>query len=100
MTFAFAAQVGDVMDDPVRDADGFVVVALKERKTVTREDFDKDRDLVEQDLTRAKRDEAMALYVKGLREKAKDSIKIDESYVREIRVDGGAESDDDEEDQN
>jgi len=100
VTFAFAAQVGDVMDDPVRDADGFVVVALKERKTVTREDFDKDRDLVEQDLTRAKRDEAMALYVKGLREKAKDSIKIDESYVREIRVDGGAESDDDEEDQN
>ncbi|HEV3191686.1 MAG TPA: hypothetical protein VGY54_14350, partial [Polyangiaceae bacterium] len=88
--FAFGNKEGDVLADPIRTPDGFVVVQLAERKTVTREDFDKNRAAFEQELVRAKRDEALALYVKRLRERAKDTVKVDESYVQEARVDGGA----------
>jgi parvulin-like peptidyl-prolyl isomerase len=99
--FAFGNKEGDVLADPIRTADGFVVVQLAERKTITREDFDKNREAFEQELVRAKRDEALALYVKRLREHAKDTVKVDESYVQEARVDGGAPvssaSDEDEE---
>jgi len=88
--FAFRNKEGDVLADPIRTPDGFVVVQLAERKTVTREDFDKNREAFEQELVRAKRDEALALYVKRLRERAKETVKVDESYVQEARVDGGA----------
>ncbi len=95
--FAFANKEGDVLAEPVRTPDGFVVVQLAERKAVTREDFDKNREAFEQELVRAKRDEALALYIKRLRERAKDTVKVDESYVLEARVDGGATSADEEE---
>ncbi len=88
--FAFSAKEGDVMADPVRTADGFAVVRLKQHKVATREEFEKDRETFEQELLRAKRDEALSLYVKRLREQAKGEVKIDEAYVQEARVDGGA----------
>ncbi len=78
------------MAEPVRTAEAFVVVQLKQHKTATRDEFDKDRDTFVQELVRAKRDEALSLYVKRLREQAKDDIKIDESYVQEAKVDGGS----------
>jgi peptidyl-prolyl cis-trans isomerase D len=97
--FAFSSKDGDVMAEPPRTADGFVVVQAKQRKVATREDFEKDRATFEQELVRAKRDEALCLYVKRLREQAKDAIKIDESFVQEAKVDGGATSATDEEEE-
>jgi peptidyl-prolyl cis-trans isomerase D len=99
--FAFSAKERDVMGDPPRNAEGFVVVQLKQRKTATREDFEKNRASVEEQLLRDKRDEALAFYVKRLRSQAKDVIKIDESYIQELRNDGGAGGNSDEdEDEN
>jgi peptidyl-prolyl cis-trans isomerase D len=89
MAFAFGAKEGGVLDTPVRTPDGWTVVALKQRKTATREEFDKDRATFEEELLRMKRDEALSLYVKRLREAAKDDIKVDEAYVQEAKVDGG-----------
>ena len=50
---------------------------LKQHKTATREEFEKDRETFVQELVRAKRDEALSLYVRRLRDQAKDDIKID-----------------------
>ena len=79
------------MAEPVRTPDAFVVVQLKQHKTSTREEFEKERETFVQELVRAKRDEALSLYVKRLREQAKDDIKIDPSFVQEAKVDGGAD---------
>jgi peptidyl-prolyl cis-trans isomerase D len=99
--FAFSAKERDVMPEPVRGAEGFVVVQLKQRMTATREDFDKNRSTIEEQLLRDKRDEALALYVKRLRAQAKDAVKVDESYVQELKSDGGAGgSSDEDEDEN
>ena len=97
--FAFSAQDGDVLAEPVRTPDAFTVVQLKQHKTATREDFEKNRDTFVQDLVRAKRDEALSLYVKRLREQAKDDIKVDTSFVQELKVDGGATSSSEDEDE-
>jgi peptidyl-prolyl cis-trans isomerase D len=99
VTFAFSSKDGDVMAEPTRTADGFVVVQAKQHKVATREDFEKDRATFEQQLVRAKRDEALCLYVKRLREQAKDAIKIDESFVQEAKVDGGTTNATDEEEE-
>jgi peptidyl-prolyl cis-trans isomerase D len=98
-SFAFEAKEGDVQTEPVRTEDGFVVTQLKQRKVATRDEFDKDRDALEAELLRAKRDEALALYVRRLRANAKDAIKIDESFVQEARTDAGAAGTDEDEDQ-
>jgi len=97
--FAFSSKDGDVMAEPTRTADAFVVVQAKQHKAATREEFDKDRATFEQELMRNKRDEALCLYVKRLREQAKDAIKIDESFVQEAKVDGGAGGATDEEEE-
>jgi peptidyl-prolyl cis-trans isomerase D len=101
--FAFAAHDGasgpQVMPEPIRVADAFVVVELKQSKPASREDFDKNRETFEQDLVRGKRDETLALYVRRLRDQAKDAIKIDASYIQEARVDGGTTTESDEEDE-
>ena len=77
------------MADPVQMGDGLKVVQLKLRKVATRDEFQKDRDTFEDELVRAKRDEALSLYVKRMREQAKGDIQIDGSYVEEARADGG-----------
>lgn len=97
--FAFAAKSGAVMSEPIRAPEGFVVVQAKDHKTATREEFEKNRDTLEQDLLRAKRDEALSLYVRRLRTQAKDAVKIDQSFVQEAKVDGGPGAADDDEDQ-
>jgi peptidyl-prolyl cis-trans isomerase D len=94
--FAFSAQDGEAMAEPVRTTDGYAVVQLKQHKTATREEFDKDSESFVQGLLRGKRDEALSLYVKRLRDQAKDDIKIDPSFIQEAKVDGGASSADDE----
>jgi peptidyl-prolyl cis-trans isomerase D len=94
--FAFSGKDGEAMPEPVRMQDGYAVVELKQHKASTREEFDKDRPTFEQELVRAKRDEAMSLYVKRLREQAKDAIKVDESYIQEASADGGTSGTDEE----
>jgi peptidyl-prolyl cis-trans isomerase D len=97
VAFAFSASPGDVLAAPVRTAEGFVVVQLKEQRRATRDEFGKDRSAFVEEMVRAKRAEALALYVKRLREQAKDAIKIDSSIIEESRPDGGAPTANDEE---
>jgi peptidyl-prolyl cis-trans isomerase D len=97
VSFAFSANDGAVMDTPLRGTDGFDVVQLKQRKIATREEFEKDRASFEQDLLGAKRDEALSLYVRRLREQAKDDIKVEDSYIQEAKVDGGSAPEDEDE---
>jgi peptidyl-prolyl cis-trans isomerase D len=87
------------MAEPLRTPDGFVVVQLKQHKTATRDDFEKDRATFEQELVRAKRDEALSLYVKRLHTAAKDDVKVDPSYVTEAKIDGGTGGAGEEEDE-
>ena len=87
-----------MLDAPVRTTDAWTVVELKQRKEATREEFDKNRESLTEDLLRQKRDEALSLYVKRLRDQAKDDVKIDEAYVQEAKVDGGTSGEPDDED--
>ncbi len=89
--FAFKAKPGDV-NAPIRTDDGFLVAALKELKPATRADFDKERDVYMEGMLHEKQAEALAFYVRRLREAAKDEIKIDEknTFGLEKVGDGGA----------
>jgi peptidyl-prolyl cis-trans isomerase D len=97
VTFAFSSKAGAVMLEPVRATDAFVVVQLNEQRPATREEFDKNQEAFELQMVQAKRDEALSLYVKRLRDHAKDAIKIDNSYVEESKA-GGTGGPDEEED--
>lgn len=99
VVFAFSGKEGDVLDAPVRTADAFDVAVLKQRKMATREEFDKDRQNFEDELVSLKRDEALSLYVKRLRDQAKDDVKVDETFVQEAKADGGTSGEPDDEDQ-
>jgi peptidyl-prolyl cis-trans isomerase D len=96
-SFAFSAKTGDVLAEPVRTDDGFLVVALKEQKPATREDFDKERDPYTQQLLFAKKVEALGNYTRRLREAAKSEIKIDENNVMGAKSDAGPTNNDEEE---
>jgi len=96
--FSFSAKVGDVAADPIRTDDGFLVVALKDQKPATREEFDKERDEYMQQLLYVKKMEALANYTRRLRESARADIKIDESNVFGAKSDAGpTHADDDDE---
>jgi peptidyl-prolyl cis-trans isomerase D len=98
IAFAFSSANGAVMPEPVRTADAYVVVGLKDHREATQEEFDKNRDAFELEMVQTKRDEALSLYVKRLRDHAKDSIKIDASYVEESKAGSGPTGEDEEED--
>jgi len=89
VSFAFTGKEGEVLADPVRTPDGWDVVQLKQRNVATREEFEKDRPIFQDELVRQKRDEALSLYVKRLREQAKDDIKVEDAYIQEAKADGG-----------
>lgn len=91
MSFAFSGKPGDVYSELVRSDNGFVIVMLKERKSATKEEFEKERDTYVQGLLAAKQNEALGIYVKRLRESAKSDIKVNEAMLRDpSRGDGGA----------
>lgn len=92
LDFAFGSKDGEVLAEPARSGDGFVVVQLKEHKNATREDFDKERDTYVQTLLAAKQAEALSLYVRRLREAAKADVHIDDKYMQQWvpQKDGGA----------
>jgi peptidyl-prolyl cis-trans isomerase D len=98
--FAFSSKDGDVMPEPLRVDSGYMVVQLKEHKSSSKEDFDKERETYVDTLLAPKQAEALALYVKRLRESAKADVKIDENYTKEATGrDGGAPADTEEEEQ-
>jgi peptidyl-prolyl cis-trans isomerase D len=96
-SFAFTAKTGDVIPEPIRTDDGFLVVALKEQKPATKEEFDKERDQYSQQLLFAKKVEALANYTRRLRESAKAEIKIDDNNVMGAKSDAGASHQEEEE---
>lgn len=95
--FAFSAKVGDVIAEPVRTDDGYLVVSLKDQKPATKEEFDKERDQYLQMLLFAKKAEALANYTRRLRESNKGDIKIDENNVMGAKSDAGPTQMDDDE---
>jgi len=91
VSFAFDGNAGDVIKEPVKTDDGFIIVQIKEKKPATHEDFDKERDPYMKDLLDAKQMEALVHYVKRLRDGAKAEIKIDEANLFGAKTgDGGA----------
>ena len=95
-TFAFSAKVGDIVPEPIRTDDGYLIVILKDQKPATREEFDKERDQYMQVLLFAKKAEALANYTRRLRESNKADIKVDENNVMGAKSDAGpAQMDDD-----
>jgi len=100
LAFAFEGKSGDLYAEPLRTDDGFTVIRLKEHKAATKDEFEKDRDTYMQTLLAAKQAEALAIYVKRLREASKGEIKTDDNYLKDPSArDGGAPQDLDDEGQ-
>lgn len=93
MEFAFSAKDGSVSADLLHSFGGLVVVKLKERKVATKEAFEKDRDTFTEALLTKKRNEALAAYVKRLREESKSEIKLFPEFMVDAKAgDAGAGS--------
>ena len=96
--FAFEGKPNDVAPEPVKTDDGYIVVQVKERKAATTEEFDKERDTYVLQLLGNKQNEALAYYVRRLRDASKQEIKVDENNLfGASKPDGGAPRDDEEE---
>jgi peptidyl-prolyl cis-trans isomerase D len=95
--FAFEGKPNDVLAEPVKTDDGYIVTQVKERKPATKEEFDKERDTYLLSFLSKKQGEALAYYAKRLRESSKQEIKVDEANVFGAKVDGGTSSRDDDE---
>ena len=94
--FAFSSKPSDVAADPIKTDDGYLVVTLREHKTSTKEDFEKERDTYELTMLGAKQAEALSYYVRRLREGSKQEIKIDEQNLFGVQKgDAGAPHEDD-----
>ncbi len=99
--FGFEGKAGAIMPEPLRVDDGFMIVLVREQKAITRAEFDKERDSYMANLLAAKQAEALALYVRRLRESSKDAIKTNMDLLvgQKRKTDGGAaapaEDDDD-----
>lgn len=94
---AFDGKTGDVSPEPIQTDDGFIVVQLGERKAATKEEFDKERETYELMLLDLKKADALAYYVRRLRDSSKQEIKVDENNVFGSKSDAGAARDDDDE---
>ena len=93
LKFAFGdAKDGAVIGEPLKGDDGVVVVQLKQHKAATKEEFEKDKDTYVLTLMARKQAEALALYVKRLKDQARGDIKVDEKYMADKMgtQDGGA----------
>lgn len=95
--FAFEGKPGEVAPEPVHTDDGYIIVQVKDRKPATKEEFDKERDTYMIQLLAVKQNEALAYYVRRLRESSKQEIKVDENNLFGVKTDAGAQHDDDEE---
>jgi peptidyl-prolyl cis-trans isomerase D len=95
--FAFDGKPNEVAAEPVKTDDGFIVVQLKDHKPATREEFDKERDTYVLQLLGTKQSEALAYYVRRLREASKQEIKVDEQNLFGNKSDAGTSHDDEDE---
>ncbi len=87
--FAFAAKDNDWLEGLARTREASYVVTLKERKTATRDEYEKERDSYLSTLLTVKQTEALSMHMKHLREKAKAEIKRNEAFFKEEKTDGG-----------
>ncbi len=86
-TRAFALPTADAVDEkPIETATGLVVLQLKEKMPVSREDFEKDKWSIIRMLQQAKADEALASYVADLRKRAGSKLKVDERFAQETKA--------------
>ncbi len=96
--FAFAAKDGEWLADIARGSEGNFLVMLKDRTIASREDYEKERDTHLSTLLTGKQSEALSMYMKQLRDRAKADIKINNDFFKDEKADGGAatsSSDDD-----
>jgi peptidyl-prolyl cis-trans isomerase D len=83
---AIAAELqkpGDVPGDVVPLEAGYAVIQLKERTSVTQEQFEKERDTYVADMRAAKQNDALAIYLQRLRTTLAPEIKQDQSLMAE-----------------
>jgi peptidyl-prolyl cis-trans isomerase D len=78
-------QPDEVYGKPVPTATGALVLQLKERTEVNRDDFIKEKSKVVQALLQAKSDEALARYVQDLRRAAGDKLKVMPEFGEESK---------------
>lgn len=99
LEFAFGdAHEKQVLDEPLATPTAFYAVQLHDRKAATKEDFMKEKGTYMAQLLAAKQMEALAVYVRRLKDGAKNEFSIDEQYMAEPgSKDGGVPSPDDEE---
>ncbi len=71
---------GDVPDDLVKLEDGYAVIQLKEKKTATKEQFEKERETFIANMLAAKQSDALNGYLMRLKEAAKSETKLNEAY--------------------
>jgi len=96
LTFAFGtAKDGEVVPDLLQGGQSTYVVVLKQHKQATPEEFQKDRDAFTETLLVRKQAEALATYVKRLKEAWKAEVKVDETYMAQFHGDAGPEETDD-----
>ena len=88
--FAFSAKDGATLPEPLATPDGLMVVQLKERHTTSKDDFAKGRDVYLSEMLTKKQAEALALYVKQLRETAEKAGEIKIDKTTSDATDGGA----------
>lgn len=85
---AFALATPDAVDEqPVQTRTGLVVMQLKEKTSVSREDFEKEKWPLLRHLEQRKADAALTRYVADLRKAAGSKLKIDQGYAKEAKPD-------------
>ncbi|HEX9295541.1 MAG TPA: peptidylprolyl isomerase [Polyangiaceae bacterium] len=75
-------RTGDVPDDLVKLEDGYAVIQLKEKKTATKEQFEKERETFLATMLAAKQSDALNGYVMRLKEAAKSETKLNQAYSK------------------
>jgi peptidyl-prolyl cis-trans isomerase D len=76
-----------VAERPVETETGFVVLQLKEKTPVSKEEFEKERWALMRVLTDTKASEALSRYVGDLRRAAGAKLKVDARYAEESKAD-------------
>jgi len=93
-TLAFALQKpGDVPGDVVALEDGYAVVALKEKKVASDDEWKEQKDFYLAAMRGAKQQDALVGYVRRLRASAQNEIKVNTTFTKESEAKPG-ESDD------
>jgi hypothetical protein len=92
LAFAFgSAKDGAVMSDVLRGGESYFVVALKQHKQATADEFAKDRETYTETLLGRKQNEALASYVKRLKDASKAEVKKDDAYLAPFHADAGVD---------